>query len=74
MIVVLVSCKEVGFIPGALLGQIPGGSLPVSQKVARRPVPLSGFHERQIVSQLSGSSSVYPKIQIMTPVVNYVSY
>ena len=74
MIVVLVSCKELGFILGALLGQIPAGSLPVSQKVARRFVPLSGFHKRQIVSQLSGLVSVYPKIQRITPVVNYVSY
>jgi hypothetical protein len=73
MIVFLVSCKELGFILGAPLGQIPGIA-PVSQKVARRPVPLSGFPERQIVSQLSGLASVYPKIQMIAPVVNYVSY
>jgi hypothetical protein len=73
MIVFLVSCKELGFILGALLGQIPGIA-PVSQKVARRPVPLSGFPERQIVSHLSGSASVYPKTQMITPVGNYVSY
>ncbi len=73
MIVFLVSSKEPGFILGALLGQIPGIA-PVSQKVARRPVPLSGFHERQIVSHLSGSASFYPKTQMITPVGNYVSY
>jgi hypothetical protein len=43
-------------------GHIPSESLPVSQKMARRHVPLSGFDERQIVSHLSGSASVYPKI------------
>jgi hypothetical protein len=73
MIVFLVSCNEFAFILGALLGQILGIA-PVSQKVARRRVPLSGFPERQIVSQLSCLASVYLKIQMTAPVVNYVSY
>ncbi len=74
MIVFLVSCKEPGFIFGVVRGHITAESLPVTQKMARGVVPLSGFHERQIVSHLSGSASFYPKTQMITPVGNYVSY
>jgi hypothetical protein len=74
MIVVLVSCKQLGFILAVALSQIPGESLPVSQNMAWPLVPLSGFHDRQIVSQLSGSASVYHKIQVISLVTNYVPY
>src|SRR5882762_788089 len=74
MIVVLVSCKDLGFILAVMLGQITGELVPVSQKVAPRPVPLSGAPKRHILSQPSCSASVDPKIQIITPAEIFVSY